>query len=79
MSDLIRLLQGLGDAAHDDLEVAYDAIAEIVRLREELSAATAELEQARETNKRLEAQLAENDAKALALRVALEKANVELD
>lgn len=47
MSDLIRLLQGLGDAEHDDLDVAYDALAEIVRLREDLADATAEIEQMR--------------------------------
>lgn len=33
MSDLISNLQRLGDADHDDLSVAYDALAEIVRLR----------------------------------------------
>lgn len=31
--DLIKLLQQLGDAEHDDLSVAHDALAEIVRLR----------------------------------------------
>lgn len=31
--NLISLLQKLGDAEHDDLSVAHDAIAEIVRLR----------------------------------------------
>jgi hypothetical protein len=36
--DLLRLLQGLGDAAHDDCEVAYDAIEEITRLRAEVEA-----------------------------------------
>lgn len=33
MSDLISNLQRLGDAEHDDLSVAHDALAEIVRLR----------------------------------------------
>ena len=33
MSDLITTLQKLGDTEHDDLSVAYDALAEIVRLR----------------------------------------------
>lgn len=33
MSDLISNLQRLGDADHDDLSVAHDALAEIVRLR----------------------------------------------
>lgn len=31
--NLISLLQKLGDAEHDDLSVAHDAITEIVRLR----------------------------------------------
>lgn len=35
MSDLIALLQGLGDATHDDLSVAHDALEEIIRLRAE--------------------------------------------
>lgn len=33
MSDLIALLQGLGDSTHDDLSVAHDALEEIIRLR----------------------------------------------
>ena len=33
MSNLISNLQRLGDAEHDDLSVAHDALAEIVRLR----------------------------------------------
>lgn len=33
MSDLIASLQRLGDAEHDDLSVAHDALAEIMRLR----------------------------------------------
>lgn len=32
-SDLIASLQRLGDAEHDDLSVAHDALAEIIRLR----------------------------------------------
>lgn len=31
--DLLEALQRLGDAEHDDLEVAHDVLAEIVRLR----------------------------------------------
>ncbi len=33
MVDLIASLQRLGDAEHDDLSVAHDALAEIMRLR----------------------------------------------
>lgn len=33
MTDLLSNLQLLGDAEHDDLSVAHDALAEIVRLR----------------------------------------------
>lgn len=33
MSDLLRRLQGLGNAEHDDLSVAHDASEEIVALR----------------------------------------------
>lgn len=39
MSDLLKSLQAMGDAEHDDASVAYDAIEEIVRLRSELAAA----------------------------------------
>jgi hypothetical protein len=42
--DLLRLLQGLGDAAHDDCEVAYDAIEEIIRLRAKVEALRADAE-----------------------------------
>lgn len=42
MSDLLRRLQALGDAEHDDFSVAYDASEEIVSLR----ARVAELEAA---------------------------------
>lgn len=33
MSNLLENLQALGDAEHDDLSVAHDALAEIVKLR----------------------------------------------
>lgn len=33
MVDLIASLQRLGDAEHDDLSIAHDALAEIMRLR----------------------------------------------
>lgn len=33
MNNLLANLQRLGDAEHDDLSVAHDALAEIVRLR----------------------------------------------
>jgi hypothetical protein len=38
MSDLIANLQRLGDEEHDDLSVAFEALAEIIKLRLERSA-----------------------------------------
>jgi hypothetical protein len=46
MSELLRRLQKLGDAEHDDLSVGYDASEEIIALRArvaELEAALADL------------------------------------
>ena len=45
MDDLISRLQKLGDGEHDDLDVAHEALAEIVRLRMELAAMPATQEQ----------------------------------
>src|SRR5690606_4193470 len=42
--DLIALLQRLGDGEHDDLEVAHDALAEIINLRLQRAALQRELE-----------------------------------
>lgn len=44
-NDLISRLQRLGDGEHDDLDVAYEALEEIVRLRMELATLPAAKEQ----------------------------------
>jgi hypothetical protein len=71
MNDLLKNLQDLGDAKHDDLTVAHDALAEIVNLRlinEDLLEALEEL--ARLGNGRLYG----NSAGNVIARKAIEKA-----
>lgn len=54
MSDLIANLQRLGDYEHDDLSVAFEALAEIIKLRLERSALLDRLDAAERENERLQ-------------------------